>query len=161
MTQLFVGVERSVSRRCTSLLILVLTFLLVGARWIWSYRRGQPFDIDEAGFLGIALSNYDALAKLGVAGWFRSVLAPSIQAPLTTASASLLFQLTGPHTITAFTVPMLAGVGCIIATHDLGKLLGSRGIAMPAAILVASTPVIINYSRSFHFAVPATLVFRH
>ena len=36
------------------------------------------FDIDEAGFLGIALSNYDALARSGIAAWLHSVLAPSI-----------------------------------------------------------------------------------
>jgi 4-amino-4-deoxy-L-arabinose transferase-like glycosyltransferase len=70
--------------------------------------------------------------------------------------SSLLFYLTGPHVIVGFAVPLLAGIGCILATYFLEKSLGSRQIGLAASILVASCPVILNYSRSYSFALPAT-----
>jgi cbb3-type cytochrome oxidase subunit 3 len=35
-----------------ALLALTLFFFVVGARWIWVYRHGQPHDGDEATYLG-------------------------------------------------------------------------------------------------------------
>lgn len=141
-----------------ALLGLVVSFFAIGARWLWLYRRGQPFDIDEAGYLMIALGNYHALIDDGVGGWLSSVLGPSLQGPLTTALASLIFYGTGPQIIAGFAVPLLAGTGCVIATYFLGKAIGSRQIGLGASILVASCPVILSYSRSFHFSLPAALL---
>jgi 4-amino-4-deoxy-L-arabinose transferase-like glycosyltransferase len=140
-----------------ALLVLLLLFVLINARWIWVYRHGQPLDIDEAGYLVIALVDYYALVREGVVEWLAAVWAPSIQAPLTTALSSLLFYFTGPHVIVGFAVPLLAGAGCILATYFLGKSVGSRQVGLVASILVASCPVTLNYSRSFHFSMPATL----
>jgi predicted membrane-bound mannosyltransferase len=140
-----------------ALLALLLLFVLINARWIWVYRHGQPLDIDEAGYLAIALVDYYALVREGVVGWLAAVWAPNIQAPLTTGLSSLLFYFTGPHIIVGFAVPLLAGTGCILATYFLGKSMGSRQIGLAASILVASCPVIPNFSRSFHFSLPATL----
>jgi hypothetical protein len=140
-----------------ALLALSLLFFLVNARWTWIYRHGQPLDIDEAGYLSIALIDYYALIRASIVGWLSAVCAPSVQAPLTTALSSLLFYFTGPHVIVGFVVPLLAGTGCIVATYFLGKSVGSRQIGLAASILVASCPVILNYSRSFHFSLPATL----
>jgi hypothetical protein len=136
---------------------LAAFFFAVGARWIWLYRHGQPFDIDEAGYLCIALVDYQALVRAGIAGWLAAVENQGIQAPLTTALASLSFRFTGPHVIAAFAVPLAAGTGCILAAYCLGKSLGSRGLGLAAAILVASCPLILERSRNFHFSLPATL----
>jgi cbb3-type cytochrome oxidase subunit 3 len=73
------------SSYAVALLVLTLFFFVVGARWIWIYRQGQPFDIDEAGYLGIALVDYHALVRAGIVGWLSAVEAPSDLAPLTTA----------------------------------------------------------------------------
>ena len=135
-----------------------LFFLAIGARWVWVYRYGQPYDIDEAGYLSIALGDYYALIGHGVIGWFDQVIAPNIQAPLTTALASLLFYVNGPRPIVAFAVPLVAGALTVIATFFLGRAVGSRPAGLAAAILVASCPLIVIYSRSFSFALPATFV---
>jgi hypothetical protein len=102
-----------------ALLALLLLFFLINARWIWIYRHGQSLDIDEAGYLTIALVDYYALVREGVVGWLAAVGAPSIQAPLMTALSSLLFYFTGPHVIVGFAMPLLAGAGCILATYFL------------------------------------------
>jgi Dolichyl-phosphate-mannose-protein mannosyltransferase len=141
-----------------ALLVLAVFFFAISARWIWVYRHGQPLDIDEAGYFAIALIDYHALVREGLPGWLSAVLAPSIQAPLTTALASLLFYFTGPHVIVGFAVPLLAGTGCVVATYFLGKSAASRQVGLAASILVASCPVVLSYSRSFHFSLPATVV---
>lgn len=141
-----------------TLFALSSIFFMVGARWIWVYRHGQLLDIDEAGYLGIALNDYGGFVHGGLVGWLSVVEAPSIQAPLTTAVASLIFVFTGPHVVAGFSVPLLAGLGCIVVTYFLGKSVSCPRVGLLASTLVASCPVIVNFSRSFHFAIPATFV---
>jgi 4-amino-4-deoxy-L-arabinose transferase-like glycosyltransferase len=137
---------------------LVIFFLAVSARWIWLYRHAQSLDIDEAGYFTIALGDYYGLQTDGWLGWLRAVEAPSIQAPLTTAFASLIFWLVGPHPVAGFAVPALAGAITIVATYFLARHTMPPSAALTAAALVASCPIIVNYSRSFHFAMPATAI---
>lgn len=120
------------------------------------FRAGQPYDIDEAGYLSFALNDYYNLLSGGIYGWWSAVHIPTNQAPLTSALASLVFIFTGRDLLAAFVVPLLSGVGCVIVTYFLGKSVASRPVGLLAAILVAGCPVILNYSRSFHFALPAT-----
>lgn len=150
--------EASQSHYGLALFALVLIFLAVNARWIWTYRNGQPLDIDEAGYLDIALNDYNNFLRAGLHGWWSAVEGPSIQAPLTTLVASWVFALTGPHLVAGFLVPLACGAGCVLATYFLGKSVASQQVGLFAAILVACCPMILNYSRSFHFALPATLV---
>ncbi len=135
---------------------LVLLCVLVNLRWLWLFRRDQPYDIDEAGYLGIALQDWLGLRHGGLSGWIAAVEAPSIQAPLTTAAASLAFALVGPHPLAGFAVPVLAHVLCILAAYALARERASGAASLAAAALVASCPMIVTYARSFHFALPAT-----
>ena len=138
-------------------LAIALLFTIVGARWLWLYRRGQALDIDEAGYLSIALSNYDAWVRGGPLGWLGAILAPNSQAPLTTDLASLVFVLTGPHLLAGFFIPLVAAMFCILATYSMGAAVGSRLVGLCASLLVASCPVMSFYSRSFHFGMAAAL----
>jgi hypothetical protein len=66
--------------------------------------------------------------------------------------------MTGPHVVVGFAVPLLAGSAVIAATYFLGTSLASRWEAAISAVLVASCPIVITYSRSYHFALPAALM---
>lgn len=136
---------------------LLVLFVAVNARWIWIYRHGLVLDIDEAGYLSYAVIDYFGLHFGGLHGWIAAIEAPSIQAPLTMALTSLLYAVAGPHVILGFAVPLAAGTANIAATCALGRAAGSRRAGLVAAMLVASCPVIINYSRSYQFSMPATL----
>jgi hypothetical protein len=140
------------------LFLLVVAFVGINARWLWAFRRGQPLDIDEAGYLSIALADYYGLIHGGLVGWITAVETSSVQAPLTTALSSLVFYAVGPHIIAGFSIPLLCGVAIVIATYHLGKALGSTSIGVISSLLVATAPGIVEYSRSFHFALPATAV---
>ncbi len=144
--------------RTWSLAVIVAAFVAVNIAWIWRYRYAQAFDIDEAGYLGYAAVDYYGLLRGGLHGWTSAILAPSIQAPVTMAAASLLFIPFGPHPIVAFGVPLLAAAGCVAAAYALGRTIGSRPVGLLAAALTASCPIIVNYARSFHFSMPVTLV---
>ena len=53
---------------------------------------------------------------------------------------------------------MFSGVATIIASYYLGKSIGGRQLGILVSILVATSPIVINYARSYHFALPATAV---
>jgi 4-amino-4-deoxy-L-arabinose transferase-like glycosyltransferase len=137
---------------------LVAVFCAINAHWIWSFRYGQPLDIDEAGYLSYAMVDYSNLIHGGLAGWLHAVEAPSAQAPLTTALSALLFYVTGPHIIAGFMVPLLAGAACLVATYYLGCALGSPPAGLLASLLLATCPVTMNYVRSYHFSMLAMLL---
>jgi 4-amino-4-deoxy-L-arabinose transferase-like glycosyltransferase len=141
-----------------ALIVLVMLFLGIGARWIWLYRHGLALDIDEAGYLCISLIDYYGLHFGGVRGWIAAIEMPSIQAPLTTALSSLVYTVVGPHAIAGFAVPLVAAAGCIAGTYALGCSLRSPRAGLLAAVLVASCPAIVIYARSYQFSMPATCV---
>jgi hypothetical protein len=66
--------------------------LVIGIRWIWRFRAGQPLDIDEAGYLSLSLQDCYALISHGrLRGYLSTIEASSVQAPLTAALAALLY----------------------------------------------------------------------
>lgn len=142
-----------------TLLLLVAVYFTVNVRWIWLYRQNNLLDIDEAGYLGMAFSYYRSLSGTGLGDWLKSVLSPGIQAPITPALASLLFWISTPSILVGFVVPLLAGVLCVISTYWLARCLMRAQSALLASALVASCPVLVIYTRSFHFAIPATALF--
>jgi 4-amino-4-deoxy-L-arabinose transferase-like glycosyltransferase len=145
-------------REMATLVIIIFVFTAINVRWIWIFRHNQPFDIDEAGYLGLSLINFHALLADGIIGWLRAVGAPSMHAPLTPALSSIIYVLSGPKPIAGFVVTVLAGVVTILASFNLGNSVGGRRFGTLTGILVATSPIIINYSRSYIFALPATAV---
>jgi 4-amino-4-deoxy-L-arabinose transferase-like glycosyltransferase len=135
---------------------LLSGFIAVNARWIWLFRRGGLLDIDEAGYLGTSFGDYYAFVHGGVPGWIRAVWAPDIQAPLTTALSSVLYIFFGPHMLVGFAVPLLSGAATIAAVYFLGEALASRRVGLLCSVLAASCPIVVNFSRSYHFVMPAT-----
>ncbi len=140
------------------LLAVGVCFLLLNLRWIWLFRRGQPYDIDEAGYLGISFVDFRALVDHGIFGWAKAVEFGPSAAPLTTALSSLCYLFLGARPLAGFCVPTAAGLVTVIASYYLGKVLSGRLLGILTSLLVATSPIIINYSRSYHFALPATAV---
>ena len=138
------------------LTIILCSFFVVNIHWLWVYRHGGPLDIDEAGYLGISLTDYFGFLRHGLTGFFWAVEAPGIQAPLTTALTGLALLITGPHIFTGFVVMTLFGMATISATYFLGENVGGSIVGLVAALLVAASPPIVMYSRSFIFALPLT-----
>ncbi len=49
---------------------LVLAFVLFNFVWLWHFRHGQLLTIDEAGYIGIALTDYQSLIH---GGWLSFI----------------------------------------------------------------------------------------
>lgn len=97
------------------LFAIVLCFVIFNGAWLWYFRHGQLLNIDEAGYIGIALADYQSLLRGGVLDFIKTVEAPSIQAPITTTLAALVFVITGPHVIAAFIVTVMSDAACVVA----------------------------------------------
>ena len=138
--------------------LLSLLTLGINLRWILLYRSSGLLDIDESCYFFLSLLDYMQFVDGGVVSWFKQVVFPSIQSPITTALASVAFVLVKPGITMAIVIPILMGSGVIVATYYLGRAVFSANVGLAASFLVACCPVIINYSRSFHFAITATLV---
>ncbi|MEV6905425.1 glycosyltransferase family 39 protein [Amycolatopsis sp. NPDC051071] len=149
---------RRVQVNTWALLGVAVVWLAVNLRWIVLYRDGQVFDIDEAGYFGMALNNHGAALRDGISGWFEAVEAPGIQAPLLPALTSLHFFLTGTGTVAAFVVPLLAGVALILLTHAVANRIAGRPFAWIATVVIATAPGVIYEARAYHFALPAAVM---
>ncbi|MCW2494043.1 MAG: hypothetical protein JWN47_3407 [Frankiales bacterium] len=145
-------------------IVLAVVLMFVSAStltWDWLWRRNQPYDIDESGYLAISLADFHAFIHGGLTGWVHQVEAPSNQSPLTTALATPLYLAFGDapaRPLVALVVPLLFTLITIAVTFALARRVGSRSTAWTATVLTASAPVVINYSRDYHFAAAATAV---
>lgn len=140
------------------LAVILLAFTVSTLIWDWQYRHVQPFDIDESGYLGISLLDFQGLAHGGLIGWVKQVEAPSFQAPLMTALTTPFYLVFGPRPVVGLLAPLLFSLVTILATFGFTRRVAGPSTALWAAIFTASTPVIIDYSRDYHFAAPATAV---
>lgn len=146
-------------RTWLNILILVALSIIfggIGLHWILAYKVGQPVNIDEGGYLCIALTDSENWAAHGLFGFIRAVDSSSIQAPITTGITGFLFVLFGVHMTLALLVPTAFYIATIWVVYALADhLLESRGASLLTAILVACCPSILAYSRDYIFAVPA------
>ncbi|WP_375413835.1 ArnT family glycosyltransferase [uncultured Bradyrhizobium sp.] len=131
-------------------------FFWVGIQWIWEHRVGGLLDMDEAGYFGIAVGDYFELTKNGFLAWLKQVTGPNIQAPLTTALTSLVYAAAGLELHYGYLVPLASATIAILAAYWLACEIAGPYAGLGAAALTATTPLIVIYSRSFHFAMPAT-----
>ncbi|WP_370943434.1 ArnT family glycosyltransferase [Amycolatopsis sp. cg5] len=134
------------------------TWLIVNARWLVLYRRKQLLEIDEAGYVSMAVNDYQNAVRGGLSGWVTAIEWPGIQAPLTPALTSLQFFVTGPNVLAAFAVPLLAGLAVVLLTYAIAHRLAGPKLAWPALVLIATAPGLIVESRAYHFGAPAAAV---
>jgi len=149
---------RAAPRPKVLVLALALTaWVAVTVWWVVTRRVGQPLNIDEAGYLSMALNDYLAWRRAGLGEWWDAVTWPGVQAPLAPAGASLLFIALGPDLDLAFAVVIASAVGVLVLTGALAwRLRDALGMWL-AVLLLATTPDFLAYSRQFLFAMPATL----
>lgn len=133
-------------------------FVIANIAWLWLFRMDQLLDIDEAGYLSYSLVDYNAFISNGFMGWVKTIVAPSIQAPLTTALTSVVYMIFGPKIFIGFVIMVFFGVATIAASYYLGNFVGDARLGLMTGILVATCPLVINYARSYSFALPAAAV---
>ncbi|MBW0017786.1 MAG: glycosyltransferase family 39 protein [Mycobacterium sp.] len=137
------------ARQRTAALVFLVVWCLIDLRWVWLYRRGNLLDIDEAGYLTLAV----AAARNHEYG----LVFFTIYSPATPAAAALIFSVFGPHLVLGFLVPIIAAALTGYLTFSLGLTIGGPRLAWLALVLVSTTPVFVDYSRQFSFAMSCAL----
>ncbi|MCU1658661.1 MAG: hypothetical protein JWO57_3317 [Pseudonocardiales bacterium] len=108
----------------TERVVLGLTlaaFTVSSIGWDLAYRRNQPFDIDESGYLKLSLNDLHGLTRGGLFGWVRAVEAPVGQAPLMTAATTPLYLVFGHRAMAALLAPLLFSLITIAVTFALAR----------------------------------------
>jgi hypothetical protein len=134
-------------------LVFIVVWYAIGLRWIWLYRHGNLFDIDEAGYLSIAAG----AARSGeFHGWVETVFR-NIYAPATPGITAAIFSLFGIHPVLGFLVPVTAAALTLLLLFSIGLRIGGPWMAWSTFVLAATLPVFVDYSRTFQFAMGSTL----
>lgn len=129
---------------------------LEALRWVLLYRVGQPLDIDEAGYISIAMVDLQGMQDGGLPGLLEAINAQPVNAPGAPALAALLLALVGRRPDAALLLPITMSIITLLATYLIGRRVASRFVGLFAALGVAITPVFVDYQTSFNFAMPAT-----
>ena len=164
MSDAAVGVRPGVASRrlawarTAGVLVAVIVCVLVVLHVVWlvRFRRGYVTEWDESGYLQFSLSNFDALHDQGPWTFAKTVGGRGTFGPFLPFVASLAYPIVGRGIFGSLLVLPLFFAGLVGATFGLARRLVSDSWAVVAALAVAAIPAVTDYTRLFHFALPAT-----
>lgn len=146
---------QSLRRPFPLLIVIIALCVALDVVWLLRFRWGYPTEWDESGYLSIGVRDANALNHHGVVAFARAIETQPTQAPLVPAVSALVFSIFGSGmgpgvlVVCAFTALLL------LATYGVGRQIMSTWWAVLATLAVGTVPLVIDYSRIFHFSVPA------
>jgi hypothetical protein len=135
---------------------IVCVTVVLHVVWLVRFRRGYVTEWDESGYLQFALSNFDGLHDQGLWTFAKTVGGRGTFGPLLPFVTSLAYPIVGRGIFGSLLVLPLFFAGLVGATFGLARRLVSDSLAVVAALAVAAIPAVTDYTRIFHFALPAT-----
>jgi Dolichyl-phosphate-mannose-protein mannosyltransferase len=135
---------------------IVCVLVVLHVVWLVRFRRGYVTEWDESGYLQFSLSNFDALHDQGLWTFAKTVGGRGTFGPLLPFVTSLAYPVVGRGIFGSLLVLPLFFAGLVGATFGLARRLVSDSWAVVAALAVAAMPAVTDYTRLFHFALPAT-----
>jgi 4-amino-4-deoxy-L-arabinose transferase-like glycosyltransferase len=135
---------------------IVCVLVVLHVVWLVRFRRGYVPEWDESGYLQFSLSNFDALHDQGLWTFAKTVGGRGTFGPLLPFVTSLAYPIVGRGIFGSLLVLPLFFAGLVGATFGLARRLVSDSWAVLAALAVGAMPAVTDYTRLFHFAVPAT-----
>lgn len=137
------------------------TALLVALHvyWLHRFRFGFITEWDESGYISIALENTDSLRGDGLLSLVSTVIEQGIQAPLVPLSAVPFNVVFGDGVDASLLVEPAFFALLVLATYGVARRLVDPWWAVLAALSVATAPMVADYTRIFHFSVPAAALF--
>lgn len=135
---------------------IVCVLVVLHVVWLVRFRRGYVTEWDESGYLQFSLSNFDALHDQGLWTFAKTVGGRGTFGPLLPFVTSLAYPIVGRGIFGSLLVLPLFFAGLVGASFGLARRLVSDSWAVVAALAVAAIPAVTDYTRLFHFALPAT-----
>jgi hypothetical protein len=138
--------------------LLLVFFVYQNVDWVLKYRFDQALDIDESGYLALAVSFAKAKASGGWIGWWHAVSAPLGFAPLVPLITSIAMIAFGINENLGFLCNIGFAAGTIILMFAAVRRY-SLPHALLASLLLISLPNFVMFSRSFQFVSATTFFF--
>lgn len=140
---------------------LTLAALAAWANILWvEYNRfGLALTIDEAGYMSQAIAYARALKYGGVTGWMAALSYPTKFAPLSPIVSSALMARWGIDENIAFYTHILFYAGIVLVVFWWVREQSTRLAAICAALLVATLPDIVFYTRTYQYGLPTGFFF--
>lgn len=149
------------SNAAPTIVVLSATAVLVALHvfWLHRFRFGFVTEWDESGYISIALHNTDALCGGGPFSLISTVIEQGIQAPLVPLSAVPFNVVFGDGVDASLLVEPAFFALLVAATYGVARRLVDPWWAVLASLAVATAPMVSDYTRIFHFSVPAAAMF--
>jgi 4-amino-4-deoxy-L-arabinose transferase-like glycosyltransferase len=149
------------SNAAPTVVVLSATAVLVALHvfWLHRFRFGFVTEWDESGYLSIALHNTDALRTGGPFSLVSTVIEQGVQAPLVPLSAVPFNVVFGDGVDAGLLAEPAFFALLVLSTYGVACRLVDSWWAVLSALAVATAPVVSDYTRIFHFSVPAAALF--
>jgi 4-amino-4-deoxy-L-arabinose transferase-like glycosyltransferase len=135
---------------------IIVVAIVLDVVWLVRFRHGYVTEFDESGYLQFSLSDFDALHDGGPWAFVKLVGNRGTFGPLLPAVTALAYPIVGRGVFGSLLVLPLFFAGLVGAAFGLARRLVSDSWAVVAALGVAAIPAVTDYTRLFHFALPAT-----
>jgi 4-amino-4-deoxy-L-arabinose transferase-like glycosyltransferase len=135
---------------------IVVVAIAIDVVWLVRFRRGYVTEWDESGYMQFSLSNFDALHDQGVWTFAKTVGGRGTFGPLLPFVTSLAYPVFGRSVFGGLLVLPAFYAALVAASFGLARRFVSASWAVVAALAVGTMPAVTDYTRLFHFALPAT-----
>jgi hypothetical protein len=134
---------------------LTVVSVILHLIWLERFRHGYLTEWDEAGYMQIAVLDRAGLSHGGLDGLVRAVVTQPAEAPLVPLVTVPVYLVAGTGVYQGLFVVPVFFVGLVLATYQLARSIVGGSWAFLAALTVASLPAVVDYTRLYHFSVPA------
>jgi 4-amino-4-deoxy-L-arabinose transferase-like glycosyltransferase len=142
-----------------AVVLLVLFSALVHLWWLNRFRDGFPLDIDESRYLQFGLSLKDGLADEGVRGFWRVWEAQQDFGPLLPLTSVPLYVNLGESVVNGIATQLIFFAVLVLASYGIGARLTSGTGGALVALVVATAPAVVDFTRTYQFPVTAAATF--
>ncbi|MGZ4413431.1 MAG: ArnT family glycosyltransferase [Gaiellaceae bacterium] len=140
-----------------ALAVLLAVTITLHVLWLDRFRRGYLTEWDEAGYIQIAILDRAGLAHEGLVGLARTVVSQPVEAPFVPFATVAVYLIAGVGVFTSLLILPVFFALLVVATYLLARELVQPWWAVLAATVAASIPAVTDYTRLYHFAMPAAL----
>ncbi len=131
---------------------VVVVSVGVNLWWLHKFRAGYPLDIDESRYLSFGLSLRDGLAAGGPASFWHLWTTQREFGPLLPLVSVPMYLVFGRSVLAGLGTQLIFCSLLIVSSYGIGARLTSRAGGLLTALIAAGTPTLIDFSRSYQFA---------
>jgi 4-amino-4-deoxy-L-arabinose transferase-like glycosyltransferase len=134
---------------------VIVVSVIADLLWLHRFRAGFPLVIDESRYLTFALRLSDSVSSGSINAVWNTWAAQQDFAPLLPLTSVPVFIAFGETLINGIATQLIFFAVLVLASYGIGARLSSRAGGALVALVVAATPAIIDFTRSYQFAITA------